>query len=79
MEEIERKYHSTRAIKGVADSYQEVTVTRDTGHPRGYITVEVGYMQRWRSVKEAVDYLRWAANEIEKLEKKFYGKDGIKK
>lgn len=70
MKEIERKYSSHRIIKGKDESYQGVSVTQETYEHRHYVTVELESMQRWRSVEEVAEYLRWCADEIETLKQK---------
>ena len=67
MKELERRYTSDRGKS--AETYQSLTVTKETSG-RGYVLIlELGFMQRWRSVEEAASYLRWAADELETLKK----------
>lgn len=60
----EQKYRAERGKR--IDTYQGFTVTVEEGE-RNYLRIELDNLMRWRSVKECADYLRWAADEIEKL------------
>ena len=61
----EQKYRAERGNR--AETYQSFTATVEVGIKRGYLTVELDNLTRWRSKAEYADYLRWAADEIEKL------------
>ena len=62
----EQKYRAERGER--ADPYQGFTVTVEMENDRRYLMiVELDNLRRWRSAKEYADYLRWAADEIEKL------------
>jgi lysine/ornithine N-monooxygenase len=60
----EQKYRAERGNR--AETYQSFTATVEVGE-RGFLTVELDNLTRWRSKAEYADYLRWAADEIEKL------------
>lgn len=63
----EKRYRSERGKK--ADTYQSFSVTVEMEGTRKYLRVELDNLSRWRSPTEYAEYLRWAANEIEALEK----------
>lgn len=60
----EQKYRAERGKR--VETYQSFTVTVEAGN-RGFLTVELDNLSRWRSKDEYADYLRWAATEILKL------------
>jgi len=61
----EQKYRAERGKR--TDTYQGFTVTVEMEGDRNYLRIELDNLMRWRSVKEYASYLRWAADEIEKL------------
>ena len=59
-----------RAERGkTAETYQGFTATVEMEPARRYIIVELDHTRRWRSCREYAEYLRWAAREIEGLQK----------
>lgn len=63
---LTRKHY--RAERGdTAETYQGFYATVEIEEKRRYLTVELDNLNRWRSKEEYADYLRWAADEIEKL------------
>lgn len=67
MKLIEKHYESSRG--NCHDSYQTLSVTLEA-EEKGRAFIRFTLMeQRWRSIKEASSYLRWAADELEGLEK----------
>lgn len=64
MKKTEIKYHAERGTH--VEDYQYLEVTQETDNNRQYIRFAL-MEQRWRDPKSAADYLRWAANEVEKL------------
>lgn len=65
MDLVEQKYSCQRGNS--ATTHQSFTATVEMGHDRHYLIVELECLARWRSKTEYADYLRWAADEIEKL------------
>ena len=61
----EQKYRAERGKR--AETYQSFTATVEVERDRRFLVVELDNLTRWRSKTEYADYLRWAANEIEKL------------
>ena len=61
----EQKYRAERG-KSI-ETYQGFTATVEMEGNRRYLTVELDNLTRWRSKEEYADYLRWAADEIERL------------
>lgn len=61
----EQKYRAERG--NTAETYQSFTATVEMEGNRRYLTVELDNLTRWRSKTEYADYLRWAAEEIERL------------
>ena len=61
----EQKYRAERGSR--VETYQSFTVTVEMEGDRKFMSGELDNLSRWRSGKEYVDYLRWAAEEIEKL------------
>lgn len=61
----EQKYRAERG-KSI-ETYQSFTATVEMEGNRRYLTVELDNLTRWRSKQEYADYLRWAAEEIERL------------
>lgn len=61
----EQRYRAERG--NTAETYQSFTVTVEMEGNRRYLTVELDNLTRWRSKSEYADYLRWAAEEIERL------------
>lgn len=64
MKLTEQKYHADRG--NTANSYRDLDVIVEEDNNRHYIQFRL--MENcWRSKEEAADYLRWAAEEIERL------------
>ncbi len=61
----EQKYRAERG--DTAETYQGLTATVEIEGNRRYLTVHLDNLSRWRSKQEYADYLRWAAEEIERL------------
>ncbi len=61
----EQKYRAERV--DTAETYQGFTATVEIEGNRRYLTVQLDNLSRWRSKQEYADYLRWAAEEIERL------------
>ncbi len=61
----EQKYRAERG--NTAETYQGFTATVEMEGNRRYLTVELDNLSRWRSKEEYADYLRWAADQIERL------------
>ena len=61
----EQKYRAERGK--TAETYQGFTATVEIEGNRRYLTVQLDNLSRWRSKQEYADYLRWAAEEIERL------------
>lgn len=61
----EQQFRAQRGKK--TDNYQGFTVTVEIEEDRKYVLVEFDNLLRWRSKEEYAAYLRWAADEIEKL------------
>jgi len=64
MTKTEIHYHAQRGDS--ADNYQSLEVVKEFCPRRNYIKFSL-METRWRSVDEAVSYLRWAADELEEL------------
>ena len=64
MTKTEIHYHADRG--DCADDYQSLDLVQELGNNRQYIKFTL-MENRWRSPKEAAEYLRWAAEEIDKL------------
>lgn len=64
MKLLEQKYHADRG--DCADEYQDLTVVVETSSNRRYILFKL-METRWRSKDEAASYLRWSADQIERL------------
>lgn len=59
-----------RAERGKTEAtYQGLSATVEMEHGRRFIRIELDNTTRWRSCREYAEYLRWAAREIELLEK----------
>ena len=59
-----------RAERGKTEaSYQGFSATVEMEPARRFIKIELDVTARWRSCKEYAEYLRWAAREIETLQK----------
>lgn len=65
MKLTEQKYRADRG--NTAETYQSFTAKVEMEGNRRYLTVELDNLTRWRSKEEYADYLRWAAEEIERL------------
>lgn len=65
MKIIERHYSSIRY--GGCDNYQTIDVVQEVDEHRSYIKFAL-MESRWRSVKEACEYLQWAIEELKTLE-----------
>lgn len=61
----EQKYYAERGKS--AETYQSFTATVEITNNRQYVTIAPDYLSRWRSKTELADYLRWMAEEVEKL------------
>ncbi len=61
----EQKYRAERG--DTAETYQGFTATVEIEGNRRYLTVQLDNLSRWRSKEEYADYLRWAAEQIERL------------
>lgn len=61
----EQKFRAERGR--TSETYQSFDATVEMETSRRYLVVELHHLTRWRSKTEYADYLRWAANEIEKL------------
>jgi hypothetical protein len=61
----EQKYRAERGK--TAETYQSFTATVELEGNRRHMIVQLDNLTRWRSKAEYADYLRWAADEIEKL------------
>ena len=64
MKLTEMKYYACRGDD--SDAYQDIDVVVEAATNRHYITFKL-MEYRWRSKEEAADYLRWAAEQIERL------------
>lgn len=60
MKLLDERYYAQRA----GHPYQGVIIKREISPDRHYVTVELDAMQRWRSVEEVADYLRWVAGQV---------------
>ena len=59
-----------RAERGKTEAtYQGFSATVEMEPGRRFIRIELDNTTRWRSCREYAEYLRWAAREIESLEK----------
>ena len=65
MKLVEQKYTADR--DNTANTYQSFSATMEMSGNRRHIIVEIAFTQRWRSTAEYADYLRWVADEVEKL------------
>lgn len=63
MKKTEMHYHAERNPSG---QHEYMDVQQELSNNRAYIRFQL-MENRWRSVDEAADYLRWAASELEKL------------
>ena len=61
----EQKYYAERGK--TTETYQSFTATVEITNNRQYVTIAPDYLSRWRSKSELADYLRWMAEEVEKL------------
>lgn len=61
----EQKYYAERGKS--SETYQIFTATVEINNNRQYVTIAPDFLQRWRSKTELADYLRWMADEVEKL------------
>jgi len=64
MKLLEQIYHADRG--DCADEYQDLTVTVDYSNNRHHILFKL-METRWRSKDETASYLRWAADQVERL------------
>ena len=61
----EKRFRAERGKR--TDTYQGFHVVVEMENDRKFLRIELDNLNRWRSQKEYADYLRWAADEIEKL------------
>jgi len=64
MKLTQQTYHACNGDS--ADKYQDLTVTVELNNNRHYILFQL-METRWRSKEEAASYLRWSADQIERL------------
>jgi len=64
MKKTEIHYHASRGDH--AHDHEYMDVVQELGNNRQYVLFSL-METRWRSVDEAASYLRWAADELEKL------------
>ena len=65
--ELEKKvFGSSRLVDD--DDYQDVGVELDCESGHGRVRVDLPSVKRWRSIDDTAAYLRWAADEIEKIQ-----------
>ena len=65
--ELEKKIFGSSRLVGDED-YQDVSVELECDTGRGFVIAELTTMKRWRSIDDTAAYLRWAADEIEKIQ-----------
>jgi len=65
--ELEKKIFGSSRLVG-ADDYQDVSVELNCESGNGHVRVDLPSVKRWRSIDDTAAYLRWAADEIEKIE-----------
>lgn len=63
MELIEKHYAAERCVE---DHFETLTVVQEIQVDRNFIRFSL-METRWRSIDEAASYLRWAADEIDRL------------
>ena len=65
--QLEKKvFGSSRLVDD--DDYQDVGVELNCESGNGHVRVDLPSVKRWRSIDDTAAYLRWAADEIEKIE-----------
>ena len=65
--ELEKKiFGSSRLVDD--DDYQDIGVELNCESGNGHVRVDLPSVKRWRSIDDTAAYLRWAADEIEKIE-----------
>ena len=65
--ELEKKiFGSSRLVDD--DDYQYVGVELNCESGKGHVRVDLPSVKRWRSIDDTAAYLRWAADEIEKIQ-----------
>ncbi len=65
--ELEKKiFGSSRLVDD--DDYQYVGVELNCESGNGHVRVDLPSVKRWRSIEDTAAYLRWAADEIEKIQ-----------
>ena len=65
--QLEKKvFGSSRLVDD--DDYQYVGVELNCESGKGHVRVDLTGINRWRSIDDTAAYLRWAAEEIEKIE-----------
>lgn len=65
--QLEKKIFGSSRLVG-ADDYQDVSVELNCESGNGHVRVDLPSVKRWRSIDDTAAYLRWAADEIEKIE-----------
>ena len=65
--QLEKKVFGSSRLVG-ADDYQYVSVELNCESGKGHVRVDLTGINRWRSIDDTAAYLRWAADEIEKIE-----------
>ena len=65
--ELEKKVFGSSRLVG-DDDYQYVSVELNCESGNGHVLAELVGITRWRSIEDTAAYLRWAADEIEKIE-----------
>ncbi len=63
---VQKQYRAQRGKR--VETYQGFNVTVEVENDRNFLIIELDNLNRWRSKEEYADYLRWVANEIEKLD-----------
>lgn len=63
--QLEKKIYT--ATRGECEEYQTFEATMEMAEGRRYVTLDLGYMMRWRSKAEMADYLRWVADQVETI------------
>ena len=65
--ELEKKVFGSSRLVG-DDDYQDVGVELNCESGKGHVRVDLPSVKRWRSIDDTAAYLRWAADEIEKIQ-----------
>jgi len=61
----EKHYRAERG--NCAETYQSFSAIVEVENKRKFIRVNINNTDRWRTVQEYTDYLRWVADEVEGL------------